>query len=183
MAQHPPDPWRYDGSETPTPTPPPLPTPGAETGGAEVVPGYGAGVPGHQPGLRREAREQFSTFMGEFTRTGRFPWATSTRMSMHLATVRLDLRQVLQPGEHLEIDLAAMMSTVKIAVPPGTEVDLRLSDTMGDSALELAGSAAGAPFTGARLLLRGWTVMSTVRVRAFDLAAKPRLGWKWARST
>lgn len=164
--------------------PPPLPSPGGEGSGIpEIVPVYqpppayqGAQVP-----ARREPENKIETYFGETVRTGIYPWAATTQVSTGMSTVKLDLRQILQPGETMEIRLAAWLATVRIAVPAGTEVDLQLGSSVGDARLEVDRSSQEAPRTGARLVVSGWSLMSEVRVRAFGADAKPKGSWRWTR--
>lgn len=178
---------------SPDEQPPPLPSQDGWHGGIpEVVPSYqppaGQGAPGQGVqgyggrGVARQGEEKVESFMGQVDRVGRYPLARRTTLSAGMATMRLDLREVIEPGETVEIRLAAWMSSVRIAVPPGTEVALQVSASVGDARLELDGKAQGVPPTGTRVVITGWAVMTDVRVRAFALDSKPKSGWKWTRS-
>lgn len=158
------------------------PLPGPQTPGEglpEVIPSY---QPPAGPGsLPRQEQDRIDTLMGTVDRIGRYPLARTTKISAGMSTVRLDLREVLRPGETVAIALAAWGSTVRIAVPPGTEVDLQVNARLGDARLEVDGKSQGAAPTGTRVVITGWSTMGDLRVRAFELGAKPRSGWKWTR--
>lgn len=162
--------------------PPPLPTQdGAGRGIPEVIPSYQPPVTGGN-GVVRESGDRIETYLGQVDRTGRFPLARETKISAGLSTVRLDLREVLVPGETVEIRLAAWMSNVRLAVPPGTEVALLVNASLGDARLEVDGKSQGVPPTGTTVRITGWSTMSDVRVRAFPLRRKPPLAWRWTRT-
>lgn len=161
--------------------PPPLPSQdGTGRGIPEVIPHYQP--PAGGAGVVRAPQDRIDTYFGQVDRTGRFPLARETRVNAGMSTVRLDLREVLVPGESVELRLAAWMSTVRLAVPPGTDVALQVSSSLGDARLEVDGRSQGATPTGTTVLVTGWSVMSDVRVRAFALGAKPRGAWRWTRS-
>lgn len=165
---------------------PPLPLPGqAGSGLPEIIPPYRPeSYRPHQAGqvpVRREPQGTIETYLGEVVRTGIYPWAEVTQVNAGMATVKLDLRDVIQPGERLELRLRVWMSTVRVAVPAGTDVDLRLRSNMGDARLEIDGAGQAAPPTGARLVVTGWSLMSEVRVRALAGGARPGGGWRWTR--
>jgi hypothetical protein len=170
--------------------PPPLPAQdGAGLGIPEVIPPYRppAYPPGHQPaapgqgGVVREPQDRIDTYFGQVDRIGRFPLARETRINAGMSTVRLDLREVIVPGETIELRLAVWMSTVRLVVPPGSEVALQVNASLGDARLEVDAKSQGAPPTGTRVVISGWSTMSDVRVRAFALGTKPRAGWRWTR--
>lgn len=171
--------------------PPPLPRPDGTGGGLpEVIPPYQppAQLPGYQPaagtghgGLARQPQDRIDTYFGQVDRIGRFPLARETRINAGMSTVRLDLREVIVPGETVELRLAVWMSNVRVVVPPGTEVALQVNASMGDARLEVDAKAQGTPPTGTRVVISGWSTMSDVRVRAFALGTKPRAGWRWTR--
>lgn len=166
--------------------PPPIPRPGGAGGGIpEVIPPYqpphpastGAG----QGGVVRQPQDRIDTYFGQVDRIGRFPLARETRINAGMSTVRLDLREVIVPGETIEVRLGVWMSNVRLVVPPGTEVALQVNASMGDARLEVDAKAQGAPPTGTRVVITGWATMSDIRVRAFALGTKPRAGWRWTR--
>lgn len=162
--------------------PPPLPSQdGVGRGVPEVIPAYQPPVVPGQGDVARRPQERIDTYFGQIDRVGRFPLAHETRITAGMSTVRLDLREVIEPGETVEIRLAVWMSNIRVAVPPGTEVALQVNATMGDARLELDGKAQGTPPTGTRVLITGRSMMSDIRVRAFALGSKPRSSWRWTR--
>ena len=163
--------------------PPPLPRPGGPGGGLpEVIPPYQPPAQGgHGAQVPREAEEKLESYFGQVDRVGLYPLARVTRIAAGCSTVRLDLREVMVPGESIEIRLAAWMSTIRLAVLPGTEVALQVNASLGDARLEVDGRSQGAEPTGSRVVITGWSTMTDVRVRAFALRDKPRSAWRWTR--
>lgn len=162
--------------------PPPLPRPDGVGGGIpEVIPSYHPPATPGPGGVVRQPQDRIDTYFGQVDRIGRFPLARETHINAGGSTVRLDLREVISPGETVEIKLAAWMTNVRIAVPPGTEVAMQVNASMGDARLEVDAKAQGTPPTGTRVVISGWSTMSDIRVRAFALGTKPRSGWRWTR--
>jgi hypothetical protein len=162
--------------------PPPLPRQGGVDGGIpEVFPPYQPPSTAGAGGVVRQPQDRIDTYFGQVDRIGRFPLARETRINAGMSTVRLDLREVIVPGETIEIRLGAWMSNVRLVVPPGTEVALQVNASMGDARLEVDAKAQGTPPTGTRVVISGWSTMSDIRVRAFALGTKPRSGWRWTR--
>lgn len=193
MTQHPGEqnsPWEgpsevpHAWGEPVRPTPPPLPDQQAGAHPpAEVVPGqvgasplpqYGSNVP-----ARRETEEVWSVF-GDVVRKGR--WSASRRSTFYqlFGDVKLDLREVLQPGETLEITTWSVFGDVRVAVPPGTDVEVNGGTVFGDVRAE-TDPGGQAPRTGARLVLTANTVFGEVRAREIAVGAEPPKGWRWLR--
>lgn len=163
------------------PAPPPLPGPdGSAHGLPEVVPpaagfpAYGAAVP-----ARREKADPLVAVLGDIVRTGRWQAARRTNALQLMGDLKLDLRQVIEPGETLEVEAWSLMGDVRIVVPPGTEVVVEGGTLLGDVRTESDPRRPTAP-TGARLVVRGYTLMGDVRVREMgpDVGRPPR-GWRW----
>lgn len=190
------------GAEPPVPSPgidpslrpPPLPgplTPGA--GLPEVVPGRalggwpsgGAAYPhGVDPGTlpaRRERDQPMVSAFGDLVRTGAWDAARTTVAYQVFGDTKLDLRQVLRPGETLEIELWTLFGDAKILVPEGTDVQIQGMTLLGDARAEVGAAATGTPPSGGRLVVTGWSVFGDVRVRSVAPGEKLPRRWRWAQ--
>ena len=78
--------------------------------------------------------------------------------------LKLDLREVITPGETLEVETWSLMGDVKIVVPPGTDVVVNGGTLLGDVKTETDPREQTAR-NGARLVVRGYTLMGDVVVR------------------
>ncbi len=172
------------GPEDDAPTPPP-PLPGPQTPGAgmpEVVPVAGQVLPsygGAPPPARPERSDTLVAFMGDIVRTGRWNAARRTNALQLMGDLKLDLREVLAPGETLEVETWSLMGDVKIVVPPGTDVVVSGGTVLGDVKTETDPREQTAR-NGARLVVRGYTLMGDVVVREMGpVVAKPPRGWRW----
>ncbi|WP_431473270.1 LiaF domain-containing protein [Ornithinimicrobium sp. W1665] len=184
-------PCRGRGS-TPRCGPPPLPgpqTPGA--GMPEVVPGapgswQGGGAaypsgPGNLPARRDRDQPMVSAF-GDLVRTGSWDAARKTVAYQVFGDSKLDLRQVLRPGETLEVELYSLFGSAKILVPEGTDVQIQGMTLLGDARAEVGAAATGTtPPSGGRLVVTGWSVFGDVRVRSVAAGEKLPRGWRWAQ--
>lgn len=165
------------------PTPPPLPDQQGAGPPAEVVPGQVGAFPLPQYGsnlpARRESEEIWSVF-GDVVRKGR--WSASRRSNFYqlFGDVKLDLREVLQPGETLEVTSWSIFGDVRIAVPPGTDVEVNGGTVFGDVRAE-TDPQGPAPRTGARLVVNANSVFGEVRVREIAAGAQPPKRWRWLR--
>ena len=164
------------------PAPPPLPGPDSGSAGLpEVVPPE-AGAPAHRGvplPARQEKADPLVAFLGDIVRTGRWQAARKTNALQLMGDLKLDLREVIVPGETLEVEAWSLMGDVKIVVPPGTEVVVEGGTLLGDVRTETDPREPTAP-TGARLVVRGYTLMGDVRVREMGPdAGKPPRGWRW----
>lgn len=167
------------------PAPPPLPGPPGPGGPVEVVPGQVGSSPVPQYGAaglpaRRESEEVWSAF-GDVVRKG--PWSASRRSSFIqvFGNVKLDMREVIQPGETLEVSSWSLFGDVRIAVPPGTAVEVNGGTVFGDVRAESDPVGGPAPSTGARLVLTVNSVFGEVRVREIPAGAPSPKGWRWLR--
>lgn len=170
--------------------PPPLPGPREDGGPVEVVPGRV--VPGHMgpspvpqygaPNLpaRRESEEVWTAF-GDIIRKGR--WSASRRSTFVQAfgDIQLDLREVIQPGETLEVSSWSLFGDVQIAVPPGTDVEINGGTLFGDVRAETDPATEPVTPTGARLVLTINALFGDARVRELPPGGKPPKGWRWLR--
>ncbi len=187
------DPMQPSPGIDPALQPPPLPgpqTPGA--GMPEVVPGatgswqqaggaaYSSGGPGNLPARRERDQPMVSAF-GDLVRTGAWDAARKTVSYQVFGDVKLDLRQVLQPGETLEVELYSLFGSAKILVPEGTDVQIQGMTLLGDARSEVGAAATGTPPSGGRLVVTGWSVFGDVRVRSVAAGEKLPRGWRWAQ--
>ncbi len=164
------------------PVPPPLPDPGtAGQGMPEIVPDHGAApYRGAPPPARPEKSDPLIAVLGDIVRTGRWRAARKTNALQLMGDLKLDLRAVLVPGETLEIESWSLMGDIRIVVPPGTDVVITGGAMLGDVRTESDQRAQPAPRTGARLVVRGYTLMGDVIVREMgDVPGKPPRGWRW----
>jgi hypothetical protein len=184
-----PQPWtgpsEVDGVPTEAGVPgPPPPLPGPQTTGTgmpEVVPVSGQVLPPYHgaPPARQEKSEPLVAFMGDIVRTGRWQAARRTNALQLMGDLKLDLREVIVPGETLEVETWSLMGDVKIVVPPGTDVVVAGGALLGDVKTETDPREQAAR-SGARLVVRGYTLMGDVIVREMgpDVGKPPR-GWRW----
>ncbi|WP_298887384.1 LiaF domain-containing protein [uncultured Serinicoccus sp.] len=176
---------RYDGpSEVPPEWRPAIPQPGErpvprEEVGDRYAPATspGSGVRGRQPS------QTMGTLLGDITRTGSWQVAERTTLVMFLGDVKLDLREVLRPGETLDISTYTGMGDVKIVVPAGTRVELQGFTLMGGLRHDVDPAAQGVPETGACVRVNATSLLGDVRVRTMlpDDGSKPPRGWRWTQ--
>lgn len=162
--------------------PPPLPgpqTPGE--GQPEIVPDRVVPRPAPLPAVRRETGDPLIGLLGDVTRTGRWVAPRRTTSYQLMGNLKLDLREVLQPGETLEIDAYVLMGDVRVLVPPGTAVEVRGVTLLGDGRTETDAFAQDAEPTGARVVVTVYSMMGNVRVRTLAAGSKLTTGWRWAR--
>ena len=141
------------------------------------------GLPAHddRPVPMRQETQTLGTLMGDVVRTGAWTAASRTTTVLLFGDVKLDLREVIRPGETLEVSTFTAAGDVRIVVPPGTRVELSGFTALGSSRHDVDPEVAAAPETGARVLLTASTLMGDVRVRTMPLAieGKPPRGWRW----
>lgn len=155
--------------------PPPIPGPQTPGEGLPEV------VPGQVP-QRPEADKPLITLFGDVVRTGMWNPPRRTTAYSALGNLKLDLRDVLAPGETLEIVAYVVMGDVRVLVPPGTTVDVDGVTLVGDGRAEVDMRAQGAAPTGARVSVTVYSLLGNVRVRTMQSGiARPPVGWRWAR--
>ena len=145
------------------------------------VPGQGqapAQAPGHLP-ARRETDEPLVSILGDVVRTGR--WEAPRKITGYalLGNLKLDLRDVIVPGETLEVSAWALMGDVRVVVPPGTHVEVKGVTVMGDGRTEADFDTQDVAPTGASLVVNVNNLMGNVRVRTMQRGVKPPMGWRW----
>ncbi|MDO5739037.1 MAG: LiaF-related protein [Ornithinimicrobium sp.] len=160
--------------------PPPLPGPQTPGEGLpEVVPPSSSAL----PQVRREGGDPLVSLMGDVVRTGRWDAAQRTVVYEAMGNVKLDLREVLLPGETLEVVAYALMGDVRVVVPPGTDVQVRGVTLVGNGRTESDVGSQGAAPNGSRVVVTAYTFMGNVRVRTMGVSSdKPPMGWRWARA-
>lgn len=154
--------------------PPPLPGPGLPGEGLPEI------VPGRLP-ARRETGDSLVGVFGDVVRAGRWEVARRTTAFQLMGNLKLDLREVLLPGETLELEAYVLMGDVRVLVPPGTDVQVRGVTLLGDGRTETDAFAQDVPPTGSRVVVTVYSAMGNVRVRAAALGGKLPRGWRWAR--
>ncbi|MFK5634405.1 MULTISPECIES: LiaF domain-containing protein [unclassified Ornithinimicrobium] len=162
------------------------PLPGPQTPGSglpEVVPSQpptlGRPAASAPPPARLDRSDPIIGFMGDIVRTGRWPAARRTTVYQFMGDLKLDLREVIVPGETLEVEAWSFMGDVRIAVPPGTDVVVNGGTLLGDVRTE-TDPREPTSRSGARLVVTNYSFMGDVRVREMgpDVGKPPR-GWRW----
>lgn len=134
-----------------------------------------------QPPVRADKTDPIVGVLGDVVRTGHWPAARRTVAYQFLGDLNLDLRQVIHPGEELQVEAYSCMGDVKVLVPPGTQVELRGTTLLGDARVEVDQASHDAAPTGARLVVTVHSLMGDVRVRCAAKDGKLPRGWRWAR--
>lgn len=122
------------------------------------------GTPALVPEAFTPERDRIVSIMTETKRRGTWRPARQTDLWSIMSDTRLDLADaVLGPGV-TEIDISAIMASVRIIVPPGVRVVVQTDafmSTISDEALEPPHVGSGAPV----IRLTGFAVMSDIKVR------------------
>lgn len=162
-------------------SPPPLPGPDTPGQGLpEIVPQRPApGTP--PPPVRPESGSPLLGALGDVVRTGRWDAPRRTVAYEVMGNVKLDLREVLVPGETLQIDAYVLMGDVRVLVPPGTDVEVSGMTVMGNGRTETEAFGADTPPTGARVEVRAYSMLGNVRFRTAAVGSNLPMGWRWAR--
>jgi hypothetical protein len=132
-------------------------------------------APGETPPLRR-----IFALMSESKHTGR--WIVPRRLDVRaiMGDLFLDLRDAALPPGFCEIDLMAVMSNVKVLVPPGVVVEGLLTSVMASVGND-AEDDGRLPATAVRVRLTGMAFMAEVRVRVAPPGMPAKQAWKHAR--
>jgi hypothetical protein len=132
-------------------------------------------APGDTPALRR-----IFALMSESKHTGR--WVVPRRLDVRaiMGDLFLDLRDAALPPEFCEIDLAAIMSNVKILVPPGVIVESLLTSVMAAVGND-AEDDGRLPTSAIRVRITGMALMAEVRVRVAPPGEPAKQAWRHAR--
>lgn len=114
------------------------------------------------PAVNAPPPVRISAFMGTAKRTG--PWSVPHRLVVRgvMADLRIDVRQAVIPYP-CELELSAMMTQVRIVLPPGVGVDFGVSSMMSsveNNAEDWARVGPNSP----RIVVRGRAIMSDVKV-------------------
>lgn len=132
------------------------------------LPEPGGSVPERQPAPLPEAftpvADRIVSIMTETKRRGAWRPARQTDLWSIMSDTRLDLTEaILSPGV-TEIDVSAVMTALKIIVPPGVRVVVQTSSIMSsvsDESMEPPHVGSGAPV----VRLTGFAIMSEIKVR------------------
>ena len=110
------------------------------------------------------AQDRIVSVMTETKRRGMWRPARQTELWSVMSDTMLDLTEaVLTPGV-TELEIFAMMTSVKLIVPPGVRVVVQTSSvmsTVSDESMEPPGVGSGAPV----IRLTGFALMSEIKVR------------------
>lgn len=169
---------------------PPLPGPADETSGPmTIIPGPAAEdsvawQPGSPPPARHDtsaspaaprAAMSITGFMSDIKRTGRWQVPAALTVTQGMADVTLDLRDAVVTSPVVDITFYGGMSSLKIIVPPGVEVEwgggmALLSDEKADPPGEVDPSMW-------RLRVTHYGLMNDVRVRTLGVGETPTKKW------
>jgi hypothetical protein len=118
--------------------------------------------------------------MSETKQTGR--WIVPRRLDVRaiMGDLFLDLRDAALPPGFCEIDVVAVMSNVKVLVPPGVVVEGLLTSVMAAVGND-AEDDGRLPTTAIRVRLTGIAFMSEVRVRVAPPGEPAKQAWRHAR--
>lgn len=154
--------------------PPPLPGPETPGQGLPEI------VPGRLP-ARPESASPLVGALGDVVRTGRWQAPRRTVSYQVMGNLKLDLREVLVPGETLQVDAYVLLGDVRVLVPPGTDVQVTGATLLGNGRTETEAFGADVAPTGARVEVKVYSMMGNVRVRTAAAGSKLPVGWRWAR--
>jgi hypothetical protein len=132
-------------------------------------------APGETPPLRR-----ILSLMSETKHTGR--WVVPRRLDVRaiMGDLFLDLRDAALPPGLCEMDVLAIMSNVKILVPPGVVVEGLLTAVMAAVGND-AEDDGRLPASAVRIRLTGTAFMAEVRVRVAPPGEPAKQAWRHAR--
>ncbi len=131
----------------------------------------------------RAPTQSLGTLMGDVVRTGAWQAAERTTTMLLVGDVKLDLREVIRPGETLEFSSFTGMGDIRIAVPAGTRVELSGFTLLGNLRHDVDPQAQTSPETGACVRINATSLLGDVSVRTMppDDGTKPPRGWRWTR--
>ncbi|MDA0565864.1 DUF1707 domain-containing protein [Streptomonospora sp. S1-112] len=123
-------------------------------------------------GLARspEGVENIRSVLGAAERKGRWLVEPRTNVSVMVGTAVLDMREAVLSQREVTVQVAMVLSTLEVVVPPGVRVVSRVSDTLSTVEVKTREDAASpAPPT---VVLEGGAWLSTITVRSKDPKAK-----------
>ncbi|OLT16752.1 hypothetical protein BJF86_14055 [Serinicoccus sp. CNJ-927] len=184
-----PDPSAQGPSDVPPDWRPDIPVPGQRPAPREELPAQwrgnhpAAAADRDAPVPMRAPTQTLGTLMGDVVRTGAWDAAERTTTMLLVGDVKLDLREVVRPGETLEISSFTGMGDIRIAVPPGTRVELSGFNLLGDLRHDVDPQAQSSADTGACVRINATSLLGDVSVRTMppDDGTKPPRGWRWTR--
>jgi hypothetical protein len=127
------------------------------------APGAQAVVPAPpRPVALTADHERILSIMSESKRTGLWAVPQSLRVVAVMSDTTLDVTHAQLPAGIIDIDMSALMATVKIILPPGVHLVSRLHAFMSSLNNDLDDTS---PPPGAAVIrLSGWAVMAEVKV-------------------
>lgn len=109
-------------------------------------------------------RLRISAVFSGAKRSGRWTVPLLIETRIVFGSVKLDLRDAWFESDTLEIDVDAWCGSLELIVPPGTQVEIEVSETMSGSAHKRGRTAASAEWNGLLVRITGWMMMSGLKV-------------------
>ena len=97
-------------------------------------------------------------------RSGRWTVPLLIEAKIMFGSVRLDLRDAWFESDTLEIEMESFCGSLELIVPPGTQVEIEVSETMSGSDHKRVRGAAAADWNGLLVRLTGSMFMSGLKV-------------------
>ena len=136
-----------------------VPTPMPET---QPSPTRAIRAPSQNGFADRERQHVFEVNLDKLQRSGDWRVPARMKLSAFVATIELDLTRAELPGPVIEIECAVVMSTLRMWVPPGTNVQDDTNPVPGERAVRRIGPYdAQAPL----IVLTGSIVLSDLKIQ------------------
>ncbi len=97
-------------------------------------------------------------------RSGRWTVPLSIETRIMFGSVRLDLRDAWFESDTLDVEVDAVCGSLELIVPPGTQVEIEVSETMSGSDHKRGRGASAADWNGLLVRLTGSMFMSGLKV-------------------
>ena len=97
-------------------------------------------------------------------RSGRWTVPLFIETQIMFGSVKLDLRDAWFESDTLEIDVDAWCGSLQLIVPPGTQVEIEVSETMSGSEHKRGRNAASAEWNGLLVRITGSMFMSGLKI-------------------
>lgn len=104
------------------------------------------------------------SILGSTTRGGFWTVPEHLEVLVILGEMHLDFRDATFAGETVEIDMSVTLGTLKVTVPPGTQVENEVREVLASSKFPKRGRTA-APPNGYLVLLRGSLFLSELVIK------------------